>query len=505
MAKRKLNAAARTALEQNAKDRLLKAASLPMEGLLSQYDVSLDGHKDSEVAHLREAYGENTVTKQKGDSFAKRLFSAFVNPFTVVLLVLAAISFFTDVVMADPGQKDPWSVVIVVVMVLISGILQFVQEARSGAAAEKLSEMVETTSAVHRDGKSAEELPIDEIVVGDIVVLTAGDMVPADLRVLQAKDLFVGQSSLTGESEPVEKFSDARATAGRDPLSMDNLAFMGSNVVSGSALALVVNVGDATIFGSIAHQLIAKKPLTSFEKGIRSVSWVLIHFMLIMVPVVFFLSSWRSGSWMDAFLFALSVAVGLTPAMLPTIVAAGLAKGATALSKQKVIPWDNVDDDFLKVPRRWDAGSISKFMLWMGPTSSVFDITIYLALYFWLCPMVCGGAYHVLSAGGQALFAMLFHTGWFVMSLWSQTLVIHMIRTPKVPFIQSRASKQVMIFGAGGIAVGTLLPYTPVGAILGMTALPAVYYLVLAATIVAYIALTTLVKRLYIRRHGELL
>ncbi|MDL2323983.1 magnesium-translocating P-type ATPase [Ruminococcaceae bacterium OttesenSCG-928-A16] len=895
MKKTKTNTAARAAMEANAKARLLAAAALAPAEVLKQYEVGPEGHTADKVEPLREAFGENKITRHKGDTAAKRLLRAFTDPFALVLLVLAVISFITDVVLAPPGQQDPWSVIIVLTMVFISGMLQFVQESRSSQAAERLSEMVETTIAVRRAGTGVQELPIDEIVVGDIIVLAAGDMVPADLRVLQAKDLFVGQSSLTGESEPVEKFADAREADGKEPLEMDDLAFMGSNIVSGSAEALVVNVGDNTIFGSIAQQLVAKKPPTSFEKGINSVSWLLIRFMCIMVPVVFILSGWHSGNWLDAFLFALSVAVGLTPAMLPTIVSANLAKGAVALSKQKVIvkslnsiqnfggidilctdktgtitqdkvvlmysldihgnedervlrhaflnsyyqtglknlmdvailnyaaehhendewkeyckvdeipfdfarrrmsvvvqdkggktqlitkgaieemlavcnyaeyqgkvepitpelrkeieeqvtgynndglrvlgiaqktnpspagafsvedesdmvligylsfldppkestaeaikalnqygvgvkiltgdndavtravckqvglkvdrmllgadiekmteqelenqaeevevfaklspqqkvrvvaalrskghtvgfmgdgindaaamrqadvgisvdtavdiakesaniilleknlmvleqgiiegrktyaniikyikmtvssnfgnmfsvlaasvflpflpmlpiqllvlnliydisciaiPWDNVDPEFLLVPRKWDTTSISKFMFWMGPTSSVFDITTYLALYFVLCPMLVGGQFHTLGAAGQAAFIALFHTGWFVESLWTQTLVVHMIRTPKIPFIQSRASWQLGLFTTVGIVVGTIIPYTPLGAILDMAPLPAVYYPVLLGIVLAYIVLVTVVKKAYVKKYKELL
>ena len=173
-----------------------------------------------------------------------------------------------------------------------------------------------------------------------MVRLAAGDMIPADVRILQAKDLFVSQSSLTGESEPVEKFGRALKGEVTDVLGADNLAFMGSNVVSGSASAIVVAVGDDTLFGSLAHQLTEKKPKTSFEKGVNSVSWILIRFMLVMVPVVLFLNGFTKGDWMQAFLFAISVAVGLTPEMLPMIVSANLAKGAVAMSKKKVIVKD---------------------------------------------------------------------------------------------------------------------------------------------------------------------
>lgn len=894
MKNKKKNHALQAALEANAKARLLAAAKLSPAEVLREYDVTPGGHEEDKIEPLREAFGENKITRQKGESAAKRLLRAFTDPFALVLLVLAVISFFTDVVMPAPGDKSPWSVIIVLTMVFISGMLQFVQESRSNKAAERLSEMVETTIAVRRAETGVQELPIDEIVVGDIIVLAAGDMVPADLRILQAKDLFVRQSSLTGESEPVEKFPGAWQGEGKEPLELNNLAFMGSNIVSGSAEGLVVNIGDSTIFGSIARQLVEKKPKTSFEIGINSVSWLLIRFMCIMVPIVFLLSGFKSGNWLDAFLFALSVAVGLTPAMLPTIVSANLAKGAVALSKQKVIvknlnsiqnfggidilctdktgtitqdkvvlmysmdihgnqddrvlrhaflnsyyqtglknlmdlailnyanehseddwkyytkideipfdftrrrmsvvvedrngktqlitkgaveemlavcnyaeyqgkvvpltpelrseveqqvagynsdglrvlgvaqktnpspgrafavedesdmvligylsfldppkestaaaikalnqygvgvkiltgdndavtravcrqvglkvdrmllgadiekmteqelesnveevevfaklspqqkvrvvaalrskghtvgfmgdgindaaamrqadvgisvdtavdiakesaniillekdlmvlekgivegrktyaniikyikmtvssnfgnmfsvlaasaflpflpmlpiqllvldliyditclaiPWDNVDPEFLLKPRKWDASTISKFMFWMGPTSSIFDISTYLMLYFVLCPLLVGGSFHTLGAAGQALFMSIFHTGWFVESLWTQTMVIHMIRTPKVPFIHSHASWQLSLFTVIGISIGTIIPYTPLGAVLQMSPLPAIYYPILLGTILAYIILVTFAKKAYVKKYKELL
>ncbi len=884
-----------TGLSETAKQRLLEAASLTPEQAVKKYGAGEDGLPADAVEARRAEFGSNAISKQKGASAAKRLLGAFVNPFTVVLFVLATISFITDVVMMPAGKKDPSAVIIVLVMVLISGILRFVQEARSGKAAQKLSEMIKTTVAVKRAGQPEQEMPLAEIVAGDIVVLAAGDMVPADMRIISTKDLFISQSSLTGESEPVEKEVAPVQGPQSDPLPLNCLAFMGSNVISGSAQGLVVNVGDNTVFGSIAQELIAKKPPTSFDKGINAVSWVLIRFMMVMVPVVFLLSGFHSRNWMDSFLFALSVAVGLTPAMLPTIVSANLAKGAVALSRKKVIikdldsiqnfgamdtlctdktgtltqdqvalmyslnaqgqqdenvvklaylnsfyqtglknlmdvavlnyvtqhkeegeqkefakvdeipfdfvrrrmsvvvgepngntlmitkgaaeemlavctqvrwgsqvqpiseelhkdittlvdgynadgmrvvllatkenpppagqlsaqdetgmilegylsfldppkdsaaaalkalhesgvdvkiltgdngpvtaavcrkvgmqvekivlgpeveqmddkaldavvgevsvfaklapaqkarvvaslrrcghtvgymgdgindaaamkqadvgisvdtavdiakesaniilleknlmvlkdgiiegrktyaniikyikmtvssnfgnmfsvlvasiflpflpmlplqllilnliydiscigiPWDNVDPEFLLVPRKWEASSLSKFMFWFGPTSSVFDIITYSTMFFVIAPAVFGGAFHSLAPAQQAGFTTLFQTAWFVESLWTQTLVIHMIRTPKVPFIQSRASLPMALFTSCGILVGTLLPYTPFSKQLGMTPLPPVYFAFLIAVVLSYITLTTVVKKFYIKRYKELL
>ena len=895
MPKATIGHAGTAGLDAKAKARLLDAAALKPEEALEKYGVSREGLPADAIEPRRTEFGTNSISRQKGPSTAKRLVGAFINPFTIVLFVLAAISFVTDVLLVPASQKDYSPVIIVLAMVFISGMLRFVQEARSGKAAQKLSEMIKTTVAVKRAGQPEQEMPLAEVVAGDIIMLAAGDMVPADVRIISTKDLFISQSYLTGESEPVEKVVEASPAGQTDPLPLECLAFMGSNVISGSAQGVVVNVGDHTVFGSIAQQLMAKKPPTSFDNGINSISWVLIRFMMVMVPVVFLLSGLRSSNWMDSFLFALSVAVGLTPAMLPTIVSANLAKGAVALSRKKVIikdldsiqnfgamdvlctdktgtltqdqvalmyslnaqgqpdenvvklaylnsfyqtglknlmdvavlnyinqhqeeneqkefakvdeipfdfvrrrmsvvvaepngntlmitkgaaeemlaactqvrwgaqvqpmseelhkdittlvdgynadgmrivllatkenpppagqlsaqnetgmilegylsfldppkdsaatalkalhesgvavkiltgdngavtaavcrkvgmqvdklvlgpevegmddkaldaiveevsvfaklapaqkarvvaslrrcghtvgymgdgindaaamkqadvgisvdtavdiakesaniilleknlmvlkdgilegrktyaniikyikmtvssnfgnmfsvlvasvflpflpmlplqllilnliydiscigiPWDNVDPEFLLVPRKWEASSLSKFMLWFGPTSSVFDIITYAVTFFVIAPAVFGGAFRGLSQAEQAGFTTLFQTAWFVESLWTQTLVIHMIRTPKVPFIQSRASLPMALFTRCGILVGTLLPFSPLNKQFGMSPLPPVYFAFLVVVVLSYITLTTVVKKLYIHHYKELL
>ena len=843
----------------------------------------------------REKYGENILTYGRKESTAKRLAGAFINPFTLVLLVLAAISVFTDIVFAGPGERSYATVGIISTMVFVSGALRFVQEKRSGNVAEKLTGMIHTTACVERGGVKS-EIPMEEIVVGDIVYLSAGDMIPADLRILDAKDLFVSQAALTGESEPVEKLGKAGEQSGA-LTETANLAFMGSNVVSGSARAMAIAVGNGTVLGRMARDLNAKPPKTTFEKGVNAVSWILIRFMLVMVPVVLFVNGFTKGDWMQAALFAISVAVGLTPEMLPMIVTACLAKGAMAMGRRKVIiknlnsiqnlgsmdilctdktgtltqdkvvleyhlnvdgeedgrvlrhaflnsyfqtglknlidiavisrqealgaealvsrytkvdeipfdferrrmsvvvrdtdgktqlvtkgaveemlgccayaecgggirpltdevralvagragelnemgmrviavaqktnpspvgqfsvadesdmvligflafldppketaasavgalmdygvrvkiltgdnekvtraicaqvglnvdrillgpeldsisdselgkmaeevtvfaklsptqkarivsalrsrghsvgymgdgindaaamkaadvgisvdtavdiaketasvvllekdlmvleqgviegrrtyanmikyikitassnfgnmfsvlaasaflpflpmaslhlillnliydiscaamSYDNVDEEYVKSPRKWDAGGISRFMLWFGPTSSLFDIATYLLMYFVLCPALTGGEVytHLTDPAAQALYVSLFQTGWFVESMWSQTLVIHMLRTPKLPFIQSRAFAPVTLLTFAGILAVTAIPFTPLGTALGLTALPPVYFTFLAALVAGYMALSTAVKKLYIRRYGELL
>lgn len=878
-------------------NKLIKFGLLKKEELFEKLETKIEGITKEESERRIENYGYNEISYSDGITWYKRLFDAFINPFSVVLIILAIVSFFTDYVIPAPGQKDLTTVIIITIMVTLSGVLRFVQEGRSSKAGEKLKAMITTTATVIRDGEVS-EIPMNEIVQGDIIKLNAGDMIPADVRILFAKDLFVSESAMTGESEAVEKFGDLpKEIINKDIKShfeLSNLAFMGTNVISGTAEAVVLSVGNDTVLGNMADTITQKREMTSFDKGVNSVSWVLIRFMLIMVPVVFFVNGFTKGSWLEAFLFALSVAVGLTPEMLPMIVTTNLAKGAVKMSKYKTIvknlnsiqnfgamdvlctdktgtltedkiilenhldvhgnedlrvlmygflnsyfqtglknlldvavleygkkegfedldkkyekvdeipfdfsrrrmsvvlkdevgktqvitkgaveemleissfaeyngeivtltdelkkeilktvsnlnangmrvigvskkdnpspaesfsvkdesnmvligyisfldppkessadairalhdygvevkvltgdnekvtkyvckqvgidsskillgseiedmsdddlkeavkhtnifaklspnqkarvvstlksndhvvgfmgdgindapamkksdvgisvdtavdiakesadiillekdlmvlargvvegrktfaniikyikmtassnfgnmfsvliasaflpflpmlpiqililnliydiscisiPWDNVDKEYLMKPRKWDASSIGSFMVWFGPTSSIFDVTTYILLYFIICPAVCGGHYGDPGVN-KLLFVGLFNAGWFVESLWTQTLVIHMIRTPKIPFIQSRASKSVFLFTGLAILVGTVIPYTPLGRMVDMNQMPIIYFLYLALTICSYMFLVTIVKKVYIKKYGKLL
>ncbi|HCL01301.1 MAG TPA: magnesium-translocating P-type ATPase [Lachnoclostridium phytofermentans] len=890
------------------------AATNPIDTLLQKLDTSMDGLSEKDVLESRLSHGSNKITQEKKKPIIQKLAGAFINPFTIILLCLAIVSTITDIILPlkqnAPDDINPITVIIILTMVFISGTLRFVQEARSGNAAEKLLAMITTTCTVDRLEEKKMEIPLEDAVVGDIIHLAAGDMVPADIRILSAKDLFISQSSLTGENDPIEKLPIVYDTACDAITDYTNIAFMGSNVISGSATAVIITVGDDTLFGSMASSVAGEAVETSFTKGVNSVSWVLIRFMLVMVPIVFVINGLTKGDWLDAFLFAISIAVGLTPEMLPMIVTTCLAKGAVSMSKKKTIvknlnsiqnfgaidilctdktgtltqdqvvleyhlnvmgkednrvlrhaylnsyfqtgyknlmdlaiirkteeeeasdpllldlsaayvkvdeipfdftrrrlstvvsdkngktqmvtkgaveemlsvcsyvefngkveplteelksnifetvnafnedgmrviavaqktnpspvgafgvkdecdmvligylafldppkestkdaikalkahgvttkiltgdndkvtrcickqvglevgnlllgadidsmtdealakaaettdvfaklspdqksrvvtvlrnnghtvgfmgdgindaaamkaadigisvdtavdiakesadiillekdlmvleegiiegrktyanmikyikmtassnfgnmfsvlvasallpflpmmsvhlivlnliydlsctaiPWDNVDKEFLTVPRKWDASSVGSFMIWIGPASSVFDWLTYAFMYFVFCPMFVsnGVLFHNLAShySGSALlqmqasYAAMFQAGWFVESMWSQTLVIHMIRTPKLPFIQSHASSPVTLLSFTGIAVLTIIPFTALGTVLGFVALPMAYFAFLLPCILSYMVLATILKKAYIRHYGELL
>lgn len=894
---------------------LRHAATATMPELFRELNSSEEGLAAERVDAAREFYGANAVAQATKRPLPLRLLAAFADPFTYILVFIAAVSVLTDWIFATGADRDLSTPLIIGTMVLVSGVLRFIQDEKSTVAAEALAEMVESCAEVERDGDGGNETPIDEIVIGDVVHLSSGDVVPADLRIFSARDLFVSQASLTGESEPVEKraslAADASATAAASApalTDLESLAFMGSTVISGNARGIVVATGARTMFGEATGTLAGRKRETSFDAGIKSTSRLLMRLMLAMLPVVFVVSGATKGDWVSALLFSLSVAVGLTPEMLPMLVTTCLGKGAVDLSRHHVIvkrldaiqdlgaidvlctdktgtltedrivlerhldvngredarvlryaflnsyfstgvknlidnaiveralaegtdevnatvgstttaeelaeryhgidelpfdferrrlsvvvgdaaghtrmvtkgaleevlavcssvevdgqvlpltdelrtqvvrrgealadegmrvlgvarknepagaatltvadernmvligylafldppkessaaairalaahgvatkvltgdsprvaahvcraigidaehvltgvdveamndgeladavqrtnifaklspaqkarvvrtlrglghavaymgdgvndaaamresdcgisvdsavdvareaadiillekdlmvlergiecgrrtyanmikyvkmtvssnfgniasvlvaaallpflpmtavqllllnliydltctaiPWDNVDEDAIRTPRRWDTASVRHFMVAFGPLSSVFDILTFAALFFFVCPAVAGGAWGTLDAAGQALFVGTFQAGWFVESMWTQTLVVHLIRTEKVPFVGSRASLPLCALGATGIAVACVLPVTPLGAALDFCALPATFWPILATMVAGYAALAMLAKRRYVRRNGSLL
>lgn len=861
--------------------------------LLNFFHSTDQGMKDEQIEESREKYGENSISYGKKTPFIVEALKAYITPFTLVLIALGVISFITEYVLAAPGDKDLFGVIIIFTMVIVSGTMTLVQSVRSNQAAEKLKSLVKVTAAVKRNGNYT-EIPMEEIVCGDLVRLSAGDMIPADMRLLSAKDLFISQAALTGESYPVEKQAIVYDDETLSETSYENLAFMGSNVISGSAEGIIVSVGNETLFGHVAQTLSEKPIKSSFEIGIHKTSMLLIKFMALMAPTVIVINGLTKGDWLEAFLFGLSVAVGLTPEMLPMIVTTNLVKGASVMAKKgtviknlnaiqnfgaidvlctdktgtltqdKIIleyhmdcsgkeddrvlrhaylnsyyqtglknlldvaiideakqtlatdkinyrkvdeipfdferrrmsvvvedtagktqmitkgaieemlgisnyididgivspltnekresvlakvrdlnedglrvigvaqktnpsvagefsvkdesdmvligylafldppkettkqalkalkdhgvavkvltgdnelvtrsvcrqvgleinelitgekisemddrelaqvaenhevfvklnpqqkarlttalrqnghtvgflgdgindapamkvadigisvdtavdiakesadvillekdltilergllsgretfgnimkyikatassnfgnmfsvlvastflpflpmlplqilflnliydvscislPWDKMDKEYLHEPKKWEASSIGKFMVYFGPTSSIFDITTYLLMYFIICPAVVGGDFHTLDAQQKIVFIALFHAGWFVESLWSQTLVLHALRTPKIPFIQSNATFAMFTITTLGIVVGSILPFTGFGAELGLMPLPGTYWTWLVVTILAYLTLVTMVKKFYIKKFGELL
>jgi P-type Mg2+ transporter len=325
-------------LNAAAASRITTASACDRAAFLSSLETSEQGLSTEEVNERLHIHGANEVAHEKAPRWYVQFLQAFINPFIGVLFLLAIISLITDVIIQAPADKDYTTVLVISIMVMLSVLLRFVQEFRSNRAAEKLKSMVKTTATVLRIGEEKREIDIKELVPGDIIQLSAGDMIPADVRVLQSKDLFVSQAMLTGESLPVEKTDAAVPNAAQASLlELSNSCFMGTNVISGTAQAVIVNTGSNTYFGSLSKSLTGKRAETSFDKGVNSVTWLLIRFMLVMVPLVFLINGLTKHDWLQAFLFGISIAVGLTPEMLPMIVTANLAKGAVNMSKRKVV------------------------------------------------------------------------------------------------------------------------------------------------------------------------
>ena len=321
---------------------LVDLARLDNEHVLQRLESSVDGLSESDAEARLRKYGPNAVAHEARKSIAIQLLLRLRNPLNLLLLTLACVS----LVMGDHEAAT-----IIFIMVVLSVSLAFLQERRSNKAAEELRAMVHTTATVLRKAyiKAApsampaspasemKEIPIHLLVPGDVIHLCAGDMVPADLRLLSAKDLFVNQAPLTGEAMPVEKFAGVAGNAIKDPLQLPNLCFMGTNVVSGTATAVIVLTGSRAYFGGLADIIAGERALTSFDQGISRFAWLMIRFIMVMAPLVFFINGVTKGDWIEALLFAVAVAVGLTPEMLPMIVTVNLAKGALAMSRKKVI------------------------------------------------------------------------------------------------------------------------------------------------------------------------
>src|SRR5256712_1003774 len=540
--------------------------------VLERLGSSYDGVSEEEAARRLDRYGPNVVASDERHTRLRLLLRACLNPLVLLLAVLAAISLATG---------DVRAAAVMAVMIVLGVSLRFAQEARADAAAEKLRAMIRVTATVLRGGRPVEE-PLARLVPGDVVHLCAGDMIPADVRILTCRDLFVTQASLTGESLPVEKFATAGERGDGTALEQKNLCFLGTSVESGTATAVVVETGPRTYLGSIASTLAGAPVETAFDQGVAGFTGLRIRFIAVMVPLVFVINGLTKHDWKEAFFFAVAVAVGLTPEMLPMIVSVCLSRGALAMSGKKVIvkrlnaiqnlgamdvlctdktgtltqdhvileksllvvehgvmegrkvfcnilkyvrmgassnfgnmfsvlgasailpfvpmapiqiltnnllydfsqvpiPTDDVDPEQIAAPRPWSMHDLTRFILCIGPCSSLFDYTTYfIMLYVFGC--------------WDPARASLFQTGWFVESLLTQTLIIHVIRTNRIPFLQSRASVALSATTVGIMLVGVWLPSSPLAPALGLTHLPHLYWPLLAVTLLAYVALTQVVK-----------
>lgn len=866
-------------------------ATMNLTELFQSLGAKLQGFSTDEADAIRAEHGDNKIDYGNEKPLWKIIADAYLSPFTLILIVLAVIAFVTEYSLAEVGEKDPATAIIILVLVLLSGTMTLIQTVRSNNAAEALNQLVEVTSAIKRDGKF-QEIPTEHIVLGDIIHLSAGDMVPADIRLISTKDLFISQTSLTGESYPVEKIAESQVEKTESETSFETIAYMGSEVVSGTAEGVVIRTANDTLFGEIAQELKQEPVQTSFDKGINSTSRLLIRFMAILAPTVILINGFTKGDWFQALLFGISVAVGLTPEMLPMIVTSNLVKGASSMAKEGTIirhlssiqnfgaidvlctdktgtltqdkivlqyhldihgndndrilrhaylnsyyqtglknlmdvavieaaqeqldtenydyekideipfdfnrrrmsvvvqdkagktqmitkgaieemlsissfvevdgkaevltkeakekvletvnqlnsqglrvlglsqkadpakevsvadesgmvligylafldppkettkdaldalrehnvevkiltgdnalvtqsvcqqvgidasqylsgeevasmsgaelreavedynifvklnpsqkadlvrmlrdnghvvgfmgdgindspamraadvgisvdnavdiakesadvillekdlmvlekgilsgrkvfgnimkyinattssnfgnmfsvliasiflpflpmlpmqilflnlvydlacmsiPWDAIDDEYLHAPKKWEASSIQRFMIWFGPTSSIFDVVAFAGLFFFIGPQFLGGSYFNLDAQAQEHFVAIFHTGWFIVSLWTQTLVLYALRSPKLPFIESRPSFIMTTITLLGIVIGTIVPFTSLGTALDLTVLPGNFWYLLAIVIVSYLVLVTVVKHYYVKRFGELL
>lgn len=454
-------------------------------------------------------------------------------------------------------------------MILISGTIRLIQEIRAKNASKQLNRLIHESITVRREGE-LREIPAEELVVGDIVLLSAGDRVPADIRLTKVSDLFISQAAITGESAILEKNAQVSSYSNPESLpQLENLAFMATTVISGKGEGIVLAVGKDTLYGSFAkaaettdvfakltpdqkarvvsvlrengHTVgfmgdgindaaamkaadigisvdtavdVAKESadIILLEKDLMVLEQGIIEGRKTYANMIKYIKMTASSNFGNMFsVLAASALLPFLPMMSVHLIFLNLIYDLSCTA----IPWDNVDEEFIAVPRKWDASSVGSFMIWIGPTSAIFDFTTYIFMYFVFCPMFVskGVLFNDLAAhySGAELAAMqaqyigMFQAGWFVESMWSQTLVIHMIRTPKLPFIQSRASAPVTLLTMTGIAVLTVIPFTALGTALGLVALPASYFAYLIPCILLYMMLATSLKKAYVRHYSELL
>ena len=319
----------------NIKDMYGSHCILSKDDFLLKYNFNENGLSSQQAQEMIAKNGVNQVSQSKPKKWYNYFFESLFSSFNTILLGISLVLLYTDVVI--PETPSYANIIVILVLVIASTLLEFFEEFRSNRAAEKLKELVGTTTLVLRDGKEI-KIPIHNITIGDVVLLSSGSMIPADLRIIEAKDLYVGQSSLTGESDAVKKSVNSELNSNdiNSITDLDTICFMGTNVISGSAKGIVIKIADDTYFGKIAHTLTNRKPQTAFKKGVQGISKLLIKFMLIMIPIVFILTAWKHET-LTAFTFAVAIAIGITPLLLPVILSSSLSKGAVKMSKKKTI------------------------------------------------------------------------------------------------------------------------------------------------------------------------
>ncbi len=319
--------------EVNVQKLYGKQSSLSKDEFLKFFNVDENGLTTNEAINRINKYGPNEVKQARPKKWYNYFLSSLFSPFNSILLGIACILFYTDVYLAEvPSYAN---IIVIAILVISSTLLEFFEEYHSNKAAQKLKELVATTTTVIRDGKKV-QIPINQVVLGDIVILSAGSLIPADLRVLESKDLYVGQSSLTGESDAVKKSVELDTTDLNSISDLNNICFMGTNVISGSAKCVVIKTADTTYFGKVAHTISNDKPKSAFQSGIENISKLLIRFMIVLIPIVFVLNV-AKHSTVTAFTFAVAIAICITPLLLPVILSSSLSKGAVRMSKKKTI------------------------------------------------------------------------------------------------------------------------------------------------------------------------
>ena len=305
-----------------------------VEEFLKEHNFKKRGLNSSDVKNNLSKYGKNVMKQKKPKQWYNYLLESLFSTFNLILLGIVFVLFYTDVILTTPSNYA--NIIVILVLIIASTLLEFFEVYRSNKSAEKLKNLVSVKTTVLRNGKVT-KVPSEDITVGDVVVLSAGDLIPADLRIIESKDLYVVQSSLTGESDSVKKVAESEQKGKiEDITDLDTICFMGTNIMSGSARGVVISIGDSTYFGKVADNITDEKPKTAFQKGIENVSKLLIKFMLVLIPITFIVNAAKHGT-ITAFTFAVAIAIGITPLLLPVILSSSLAKGATRMSKKKTI------------------------------------------------------------------------------------------------------------------------------------------------------------------------